>query len=387
MNALDYILANYQQEKYQENLAERTVLKALVHTLNKAELLMLQKKLKRGSSKWSVGKGLYEEAIKVLGKIQLHRNESISALLKAFTDKQSGLVAETRAELRDRFGKQSFLTQRKILKAMLHASKQDRIWAYNRLNYSWDGFFFEDVQDLWEQYHEKECGTVVIKHFPKEYVYDNLSALDIQGNYTNLCIKLIHHPKFQIDKERLKEVPVFHSSPEVEYLYILAKSKSKIEKGEATRTLFHQMAVFINIVNTPPQFIGNRAYNFERQLEDGNVTTKHLEFVSCVLWCMGELGLVEELIAFEEWDNMVKHRFYSDEEVEYLTRGYNTDCIKELWNLYRQTIVECLPNEYQQLVQVKFTSPPRQEVSFEEMKQCNPALNTLIDQLGLEVAK
>ena len=304
--------------------------------------------------------------------------------MKAFTDKQSGLVAETRVELRDRFGKQSFLTQRKILKAMLHASKQDRMWAYNRLNYSWDGFFFEDVQDLWEQYHEKECGIVVIKHFPKEYVYDNLSALDIQGNYTNLCIKLIHHPKFQIDKERLKENFVFYGHPEVEYLYILAKSKSKIEKGEATRTLFNQMAVFINIVNTPPQFIGNRAYNFERQLEDGNVTTKHLEFVSCVLWCMGELGLVEELIAFEEWDNMVQHRFYSNEDVEYLTRGYNTDCIKELWNLYRQTIVECLPNEYQQLVQVKFTSPPRQQVSFEEMKQCNPALNTLVDQLGLE---
>ena len=387
MSALDYILANYQQEKYQENLSERTVLKALVHTLNKTELLMLQKKLKRGSSKWSVGKGLYEEAIKVLGKIQPHRNESISALLKAFTDKQSGKVAKARAELRERFDKQSFQTQRKILKAMLHASKQDRIWAYNRLNYGWDDFFFEDVKNLWEQYHEKECVAVIIKHFPMEYVYENLSALDTHCNYTNLCIKLIHHPKFQIDKERLKEDFVFYGHPEVEYLYILAKSKSKIEKGEATRTLFHQMAVFINIVNTPPQFIGNRAYNFERQIEDGNVTTKHLEFVSCVLWCMGELGLVEELIAFEEWDNMVKHRFYSNEEVEHLTRGYNTDCIKELWNLYRQTIVECLPNEYQQLVQVKFTSPPRQEVSFEEMKQCNPALSTLIDQLGLEVAK
>ncbi len=385
MKALDYILANYQQEKYQASLAERAVLRALVHTLNKEELLRLQKKLKRGSSKWSVGKGLYEEAIKVMGKIQPHRNESISALLKVFTEKQNGKVAVARAELRDRFSKQSSQIQRKILKAMLHASKQDRMWAYNRLNYSWDGFFFEDVQDLWEQYHEKECGTVVIKHFPKEYVYDYLSALDIQGNYTNLCIKLIHHPKFQIDKKRLKEAPVFYGSPEVEYLYILAKSKSKIEKGEATRTLFNQMAVFINIVNTPPQFIGNRAYNFERQIEDGNVTTKHLEFVSCVLWCMGELGLVEELIAFEEWDNIVKHRFYSDEEVEYLTRGYNTDCIKELWNLYRQTIVECLPNEYQQLVQVKFTSPPRQEVSFEEMKQCNPALNTLVDQFGLTV--
>lgn len=384
MKALDYILSHYQLPKYEKCLVERSVLKALVHTLNKEELLMLQKKLKRGSSKWSVGRKLCEEASIVLNKIEPPRNESISVLLKDFINKKGGRVAESRIKLRDRFSKQSSQIQRKILKAMLHASKQDRMWVYNRLNYSWDGFFFEDVQDLWEQYHEKECGTVVIKHFPKEYVYDNLSSLDIQGNYTNLCIKLIHHPKFQIDKERLKEVPVFHSSPEVEYLYVLAKSKSKIEKGEATRTLFNQMAVFINIVDTPPKFIGNRAYNFECQIEDGNVTTKHLDFVSCVLWCMGELGLVEELIAFEEWDNIVKHRFYSDEEVEYLTIGYNTDCIKELWNLYRQTIVECLPSEYQQLVQVIFISPPRQQVSFEEMKQCNPALNTLVDQLGLE---
>ncbi|MBQ9178528.1 MAG: hypothetical protein IJ140_06015 [Prevotella sp.] len=385
MDALDYILANYQQEKYQASLAERTVLKALVHTLNKEELLILQKKLKRGSSKWSVGKGLYEEAIKVLSKIQPHRNESISALLKAFTDKQSGLVAETRAELRDRFGKQSFLTQRKILKAMLHASKQDRMWAYNRLNYSWDGFFFEDVQDLWEQYHEKECGTVVIKHFPKEYVYDNLSALDIQGNYTNLCIKLIHHPKFQIDKERLKEDFVFYGYPEVEYLYILAKSKSKIEKGEATRTLFNQMAVFINIVNTPPQFIGNRAYNFERQIEDGNVTTKHLEFVSCVLWCMGELGLVDELIAFEEWDNMVRIKFLGSEELQYMGNAYSSEEEKELWHLFLQTITECLPTEYQQLVQVKCSSTPKP--TKEDLLNNNPALNSLVEKLGLEIVR
>lgn len=384
MKALDYILSHYQLPKYEKCLVERSVLKALVHTLNKEELLMLQKKLKRGSSKWSVGKGLYEEAIKVMDKMQPHRNESISALLKAFTDKQSGKVAEARTKLRDRFSKQSFQTQRKILKAMLNASKQDRIWAYNRLNHSWDGFFFEDVKTLWEQYHEKECGIVIIKYFPMEYVYDNLPALDTHGNYTNLCIKLIHHPKFQIDKERLKEDFVFYAYPEVEYLYILAKSKSKIEEGEATHTLFNQMAVFINTHDAPPKYLFNRSYNFERQIEERNVSTKHFDFVSCVLWCMGELGLAEELIAFEEWDKIVKHRFYSDEEVEYLTIGYNTDCIKELWNLYRRTIVECLPSEYQQLVQVIFISPPRQQVSFEEMKQCNPALNTLVDQLGLE---
>lgn len=383
MKALDYILANYQQEKYQASLAERAVLRALVHTLNNKELLILQKKLKRGSSKWSVGKGLYEEAIKVMDKMQPHRNESISALLKAFTDKQSGKVAEARTKLRDRFDKQSFLTQRKILKAMLNASKQDRIWAYNRLNYNWDGFFFEDVKTLWEQYHEKKCGIVIIKYFPMEYVYDNLSALDTHGNYTNLCIKLIHHPKFQIDKERLKEAPIFYGSPEVEYLYILAKSKSKIEKGEATRTLFNQMAVFINIVDTPPKYLFNRSYNFERQIEERDVSTKHFDFVSGILWCMGELGLVDELIAFEEWDNMVRIKFLGSEELQYMGNAYSFEEKKEFWHLFLQSIRECLPTEYQQLVQVKW--PSTSKSSKDELLNKNPALLSLVEELGLEI--
>lgn len=385
MKALDYILVNYQQEKYQASLAERAVLRALVHTLNKEELLRLQKKLKRGSSKWSVGKGLYEEAIKVLGKIQPHRNESISVLLKDFINKKGGRVAVARIKLRDRFSKQSSQIQRKILKTMLHASKQDRFWAYNRLNYSWDGFFFEDVKTLWEQYHEKECGIVIIKYFPMEYVYDNLSALDTHGNYTNLCIKLIHHPKFQIDKERLKEDFVFYDYPEVEYLYILAKSKSKIEEGEATHTLFNQMAVFINTHDTPPKHLGNRSYNLEQQIEEMCVSTKHFDFVSGILWCMGELGLVDELIAFEEWDNMVRLKFLGSEELQYMGNAYSSEEEKELWHLFLQTITECLPTKYQQLVQVKYSSTPKP--TKEDLLNNNPALNSLVEKLRLEIVR
>ncbi len=388
MKALDYILSHYQLPKYEKCLVERSVLKALVHTLNKEELLRLQKKLKRGTSKWSVGNGLYEEAAKVLNKIQPHKNESISALLNAFTDKQSGKVAEARAELRDRFGKQSFQMQRKILKAMLSASKQDRVWTYKQLGNVWDDYFFEDVKNLWEQYHEKECGAMIIKHFPMEYVYDNLSALDIRGNYTNLCIKLIQHAKFQIDKKRLKEAPVFYGSPEVEYLYILAKSKSKIEEGEATHTLFNQMAVFINIINThdaPPKYLFNRSYNFERQIEERNVSTKHFDFVTGILWCMGELGLVDELIAFEEWDNMVRIKFLGSEELQYLGNAYSFEEEKELWHFFLQTITECLPTEYQQLVQTKY--PSISKPTKEELLNNNPALNSLVEKLGLEIVR
>lgn len=377
---LDYILSHYQQPQYEKSLAERAVLRALVHTLNKEELLILQKKLKRGSSKWSVGKGLYEEAIKVMGKIQPHRNESISALLKAFTDKQSGKVADARAELRDRFGKQSFQMQRKILKAMLNASKQDRVWGLNQLRKNWDNYFFDDVKALWEQYHEKDCGAVISKHFPMAYVYDNLSALDTCDNYTNLCIKLIHHPKFQIDKNRLKEAPVFSGYNEVEYLYILAKSKSHVEKGFATNTLFRQMATFIH--DSPLTYLGNRSYNFEQQIDKRKISTKYFNFVSGILWCMGELGLVEELIAFEEWDNMVKIKFLGNEELQYMGNAYSSEVEKELWDLFLQTITECLPNEYQQLIQVKY--PSTSKSTKEDLLDNNPALNSLVEKLGLE---
>ena len=84
-----------------------------------------------------------------------------------------------------------------------------------------------------------------------EYVYDNLPALDTHGNYTNLCIKLIHHPKFQIDKERLKEDFVFYDYPEVEYLYILAKSKSKIEEGSHTHYLIRWQYLSIHTTLHP----------------------------------------------------------------------------------------------------------------------------------------
>jgi len=379
MNTLDYILANYQREKYQKSIAERAALRALVNTLNKEELMTLRKKVKRGYSKWSVGRGLYDRATKVLSWIEPQRNESISTLLKYFTDKKSGKVVEARVKLRDRFSKQSFKMQRKILKAMLYATKQDRIWAYNRLNYRWDNFFFEDVKALWEQFHEPESEFLVIRDFPMEYVYDNLAALDTGGNYIGLCIKLIHHPLFRIDKERLKEDYLLYDNSEKEYLYILAKSKSKVEKGFATDILFKQMTLFLNAHNTPP----DNTYKFKKQVIEGNVSTMHFDFVSSVLWSMGELGLVEELMAFEEWDDKVKDNFLCNEDLERILRNHTFSYEKDLWDLFRQTIAECLPSKYQQLIQMNFTQAPKP--TKEELTKKNPAMDILIKKLGLEV--
>ena len=218
-----------------------------------------------------------------------------------------------------------------------------------------------------------------------EYVYDNLSALDTHDNYTNLCVKLMHHPKFQIDKDRLKEAPVFSGYYDVEYLYILAKSKSRVEKGFATDTLFRQMVTFINTHDSPPKYLGKRSYDFEQQIEEGKISTKYFDFVSGILWCMGELGLAEELIAFEEWDNMVKIKFLGSEELQYMGNVYSSEVEKELWYLFLQTITECLPNEYQQLIQYKY--PSTSKPTKEDLLNNNPAFNSLVEKFGLEFVR
>ena len=393
MSALDYILANYQQEKYQASLAERAVLRALVHTLNKEELLILQKKLKRGSSKWSVGKGLYEEAIKVMDKMQPHRNESISALLKSFTDKQSGKVTTTRKQLQDRFDKQEFQMQRKIIKAFLSSAKQDRMWAYNRLKSNWDNMFYKDVKTLWEQYHEEECGQVVLRHFPMEYVYNNLFHLETDENYTWLCIRLINHPKFTIDKEKLELDGVFkfYGRSDVELLYIKAKSNSIIKKGEATRIMFEQIIDYLNLNPTLSSLLEKKFDKVGSTMyEDYYPTTKWLDVVSHILWCMGELSLTEELVAYEEWDNMVQRKFISssdyDELTAYPTKNFNEEC----YILFRNTIAKCIPDEYKHLIKFTYSSVDvvdnKPKMSVDELGT-NHALSTFIEKLGLKVVE
>ena len=146
-NPLEYILTHYQLPKYKD-FSSRAVLKALVNTLNHAELKELQGKLKRGTSPSNIGNELYNEIEKTLNANQPQKNEPISYLLKQFTDKRSGKVAISRPKLQDRFDKQDFHSQRKILKAFLAGSKRDRVWAYKKLKRNWDAFFADEVQHV-----------------------------------------------------------------------------------------------------------------------------------------------------------------------------------------------------------------------------------------------
>ncbi len=394
MNALEYILAKYQLPKYKK-VSNRAVLKALVSTLKTKELKELQKKLKRTSSRWDVGFDLYNEAEKVLGSNKPKKNETISRLLKQFTDKKSGKVASSRVKLKDRFAQQDFLSQRNIIKAFLMGSKLDREWAYGRLKCNWDNFFSDDIKALWEQYHDTECELIVIRFLPIDYILENLSLLDSDENYSWLCTRLIKHPQFQFDRNRLSNCPHIFWSGEIEYLYILAKSKSHIENGEATRILYESIATTINnhekvpgdVTTLSDQYSPKRKFDLVGVVDGFIPSTKWLQSVQRVLWCMGKLGLVDELIAFEEWDKGVQYKFFQTWQSENYFFYYSA---QECYDLFRMIVAECIPDRYKYLIPISYGMQKQEvwkskETIFDPKK--NPAIAMTMEEFDMEMVE
>lgn len=384
MSALEYILSNYQKPSVQKLFSERSVLRALVHTLSKNELKQLEKEFKRGGSKWKIENDLCREIAKALKKHLPRKVESTSALLRLYTDKKSGRVTYARKELKKRFETQPYKVQKQILKAFLYGSRDDRIRTFWYLRKHWDNYFYEDVKYLWELYHEEDCQLVIIKHFPMEYVYDNLKYLDSRDNYTHLCIKLIHHPLFHIDKSRFSFL--FDNNADVEYLFILALSNSQCEKGMATRILYEQIVEYINNQQTSPIPKSNsqQPWYFSKDESpfwyfsmDGNLSTKHFHVVSRILWCMGRLGLAEELIDYAMWDDLVQRKIIQN-------MYEDNDSPDEYWDLFRMTIAECLPDEYKSKVHFPLNQTSNKEQIMIEIKN-NHILNDLINTFDLEI--
>ena len=385
MNALEYILTKYQLPKYKD-YSNRAVLKALVHTLNNWELKELQNRLKKGYSQRNVAGDLYNEAEKMLCANQPQKNESLSSLLKQYADKKSGKVGVSRPKLQDRFDKQDFQVQRKILKAFLAGAKRDREWAYKKLSGNWDAFFADDIKALWEKYHDKDCERVVIRFLPEDYIIENLPLLDCDENYSWLCTRLINHPQFHFDKERLSKCDHIYWGPDdVEYLYILAKSKSSIERDEATRILYKMLIAQLLYHKEIPESYEDIEDNSTmwRGMElikkvDGLVpTTKWFKVVRRVLWCMGKLGLTEELIAFEEWEKKVQYWFDRRIREEEYWLCHDT---QEYYDLFRTIVMESIPDRFRYLINEELESRKKR---IELMKK--PAIDSFIDEFNLEI--
>ena len=221
------------------------------------------------------------------------KNKPLKVLLDLFTDKKSKGVTTSRNALKDRFHYASYADQCKILRAFLASTAaSDRDWAYRILYRNWYPTLRKDVQALWESNHELRCEWVVVKYFPKEYLYNNVDTFSSQS-YKFVCVKLAGFKDFKMNRFKLSEF---------DYIYVCAYSGEYIEKR---RVEYYLYKCIYDMMYEP------KMWRYIKRDEDDVFTTRKIEKVNKILWCMSKLGMIQEIVDYYMWDDEVKKLFTS----------------------------------------------------------------------------
>ena len=346
MNALNYTLDLLRTSSATPE--ERNLLKALVRTLDSGQLARLESFLHlyvRAGNR--TAKDLLREmATLAHAPAQAPANEPVTSLLNLFANKKSRKVADARKKLKLRYEYQSFAVQRRILKAFLNSGNQaDRGWAYRQLLKRWDEHFGSSIRLLWETHREEGCARVVINSLPEPYVWEHRAALGAGSNYIPLCIRLAKHPGFEIDRSRINDGP-----SGCDYLYIMARAGRKIKGEEALEPLFRFIAGEIS----GSRYSMARSRVMECNRDTGSflyLSTMLIPGVERVIWCMGRLGLAEELIFYSEWDNGLREEFAEIWE-EYAGSYENKQqALDQAWALFCDIARSRFPSPYAAFLQ------------------------------------
>ena len=210
-----------------------------------------------------------------------HRNETLSSLLKLFSDKRSGRVEYSRKELQRRYPYQSYADQKRILKQMFSGSKADRMWACRRLSQDRMPGFEDELRHEWESRHELSIAYIALRRLPSEYMLSQIEELSDAGvDIWEICSRLGNEPGFpyQITPELV--------SPE-RYIQTMAKLGRSVPE-DVCRQIIHQVLVshcgkIIAISQEEYVFAGI-----------GHGLVK-FSFFNEMVWALGKLGHVDLL--------------------------------------------------------------------------------------------
>ena len=168
------------------------------------------------------------------------KQESFDTLLKWAVERKRGKVSYAKRILTDGFNYYSYSQQVKIVKAFLFLSFGDRRFAYKRLSALWDESFTDIVKRAWNEFHDEECGWLITRFFPKDFLAENLDALSTPYNYYFLCKRLGQEEWFVPVKEKFNP-----SITIVQYLEAVSMTRHPIAKDEANELLYRMASVAI----------------------------------------------------------------------------------------------------------------------------------------------
>ena len=168
------------------------------------------------------------------------KQESFDTLLKWAIERKRGKVSYAKRILTYGFNYYSYSQQVKIVKAFLFLSLGDRRFAYKRLSALWDESFIDIVKQAWNEFQDEECGWLITRFFPKEFLAENLEALSTPYNYYFLCKRLGQEEWFVPVKDKFNPTITI-----VRYLEAVSMTRYPIAEDEANELLYRMVSVAI----------------------------------------------------------------------------------------------------------------------------------------------
>src|SRR5574344_1190407 len=240
--------------------------------------------------------------------------------------------------------------QERVLRCMLfQPSIKERQWAYSKLNAEWDKWgelFTDDIITIFERFKDSECATLIVRHLPASYVYENREILASKVGWqrviaaigkeypetiafsklnTNEIVRTI--VKLRLTKQRgyIEDVLYSNILRKIEYIInaVRCADGDRLTASEGKFQNHHLIPIEErNIIYSENEW-GNTGkahltYYFGIQQPGSHfchvrtVSLRDIGGVSLVLWAMGRLGMAEEIVQFSKYDiDLEEHLEYS----------------------------------------------------------------------------
>ena len=236
------------------------------------------------------------------------RNNPIATVIKNYIDKNSGKVTEARKEIQRRFFGLDWKDQKKIMSAFLDAGKSDRVWAYSRLLDLWDDSFIQKVSALWDRYHEFRCAWVIIRHFPLDYIKNNINQFKEDRDYYFICLRLAKDKDYVIDRAKLSKT---------DYLAILYHTEREITDEEARDYLFsivHDYCLGESLLR--------RLERVGKGKRGSVITPDNYHKVNLAIYYLLRLGKEDVVQQFNEWNHKLEDTIFNSPEFKLVEKIY-----------------------------------------------------------------
>ena len=234
------------------------------------------------------------------------RNRPIATVIKNYLDKKSGKVTESRNEIQRRFFGLDWKDQKRIMSAFLDSGKSDRDWAYSRLLDLWDSSFQEQIKGLWDEYHEFRCAGIIIRHFPLDYIRENMDQFKEDRDYYFICLRLAKGKDYMIERAKLSKT---------DYLAVLYHTEREITDDDARDTLYgivHDCCFCDSFLARLEHLGEGRRGNL--------VTPANYRDVNLAIYYLLRLDKEDVVQQFREWNEKVEDAIYNSPEFKAFQR-------------------------------------------------------------------